>query len=425
MTFVILPKDIGHLQWISAVNGYVFEFDTNALSFGMQPNRYRIASVDILRGIIMIIMALDHTREYFHITAITADPLDPATTTIPLYFTRWITHYCAPVFVLLSGLSAYLSSRNKTRKEASVFLVKRGIWLVLVEIVIVTFGITFNPFYNFIILQVIWAIGCSMILLGLLSAFSYKTVLIAGVAIVGGHNMLDYAALPADGVAGNLWTILLASRGAVIPLGSTHFIMALYAILPWTGVMCLGFSMGKWFQKGFDAAGRKRLLIITGISLTVLFIILRLVNGYGDPAPWSSTDSAWLSFLNTTKYPPSLQYIAMTIGPSILVLALLENVKSSWVHSLSVYGRVPFFYYILHFYMLHLLLVIAFFISGHTSAEIIDVRGSPFWFRPSNFGYGLPVVYLVWVAVVVALYIPCRWFSNYKMTHRQWWLSYI
>jgi uncharacterized membrane protein len=264
-----------------------------------------------------------------------------------------------------------------------------------------------------------------MILLGLLSAFSYKAVLVAGVAIVGGHNILDYATLPDGGVAGNLWTILFTSPGAVIPLSSTHFIGAFYTILPWTGVMCLGFSMGKWFQKDFTAARRKRLLIITGISLTGLFIILRLVNGYGDPRSWSAAENGWLSFLNTTKYPPSLQFIAMTIGPSILLLALLENVKRQWVHSLSAYGRVPFFYYVLHFYMLHILLVIAFFISGHTTAEIIDVQGSPFWFRPSNFGYGLPVVYLVWIAVVVALYLPCRWFSNYKMAHRQWWLSYI
>ncbi|HRP54998.1 heparan-alpha-glucosaminide N-acetyltransferase domain-containing protein [Agriterribacter sp.] len=391
----------------------------------MQPNRYRIASVDILRGIIMIIMALDHSREYFHITALTADPLDPATTTIPLYFTRWITHFCAPGFVLLSGLSAYLSSRNKARSTASAFLVKRGVWLIFVEIVIVTFGITFNPFYNFIVLQVIWAIGCSMILLGLLSSFSYKVVLVAGIAIVGGHNMLDYAKLPPDGIAGNLWTILLTSPGTVIPLSSTHFIMALYTILPWTGVMCLGFCMGKWFRKEFDAARRKRLLVITGVSLVGLFIVLRLVNGYGDPRSWSAAENGLLSFLNTTKYPPSLQYLAMTLGPSILLLALLEDVKAPWLHSLSAYGKVPFFYYILHFYMLHALAVIAFFISGHTTVEIVDAQGSPFWFRPLNFGYGLPVVYLAWAIVVTVLYLPCRWFGNYKITHRKWWLHYI
>jgi uncharacterized membrane protein len=373
----------------------------------------------------MIIMALDHSREYFHITALTADPLDPATTTIPLYFTRWITHFCAPGFVLLSGLSAYLSSRNKTRREAGAFLVKRGAWLIFVEIVIVTFGITFNPFYNFIILQVIWAIGCSMILLGLLSLFSYRVVLVAGIVIVGGHNLLDYATLPADGIAGNLWTIFLTSPGTVIPLSGTRFAGVFYTILPWTGVMCLGFCMGKWFQKGFDAARRRRLLIITGVSLIVLFIVLRFINGYGDPRPWSMEENGLLSFLNTAKYPPSLLYIAMTLGPSILLLALLEHVRKPWVHALSVYGRVPFFYYILHFYMLHVLAVIAFFISGHTTAEIVDAQGSPFWFRPSNFGYGLPVVYLAWMAVVAALYLPCRWFGNYKIKHRKWWIHYI
>ena len=231
----------------------------------------------------MIIMALDHTRDFFHSTALTADPLDASTTTPALYFTRWITHYCAPIFVFLSGLSAYLSSRNKTKAQASGFLIKRGLWLILVEITLVTFGLTFNPFFNFFILQVIWAIGFSMVILGLLMRISYQVVLIAGIVLFFGHNIVDYLNLPQDGVAGNLWSLFLTSSGRVIPIDSSHMIGVFYAILPWTGVMLMGYSIGKWFQKDFPAEKRKRLLLITGSSLILLFIILRYTKGIWQP----------------------------------------------------------------------------------------------------------------------------------------------
>ncbi len=383
---------------------------------------YRIASIDILRGLVMIIMALDHTRDFFHNTAMTADPLDPATTTPALFFTRWITHFCAPVFVFLSGLSAYLSSRSKTKSEASMFLIKRGIWLVLVEICLVTLGITFNPFFNFIILQVIWAIGWSMVVLGLLIRLPFTIILITGILLVFGHNILDYLKLPSSGTSGNLLAILLTSRGMVIPLDSSHFVGVFYAILPWTGVMLLGYCMGTWFQKEFPAEKRKRLLLITGVSTIFLFIILRYIIGYGDPNLWEK--NILYSLINTTKYPPSLQYCCMTLGPALVFLALTENVRSAWSSVVSIYGKVPFFYYILHFYLIHTILVIVFFATGHTVAEIVDPR-LPFLFRPLNFGYNLWIVYAIWLSVVAILYLPCRWYSKYKMQHRQWWLSYV
>lgn len=384
----------------------------------------RIASIDILRGLIMIIMALDHTRDYFHSTAMTADPLDPATTTAALFFTRWITHFCAPVFLLLSGLSAYLSSQRKTRAEASAFLIKRGVWLILAEVTIVTFGLTFNPFFSFILLQVIWAIGWSMIVLGLLIRISYKVVLIVGLVLVFGHNALDYAKLPSNGVAATLCTVLLTSRGSVLPINANHMIGAFYAILPWTGVMLVGYSMGKWFKKDFLAEQRKRLLLLSGSLLILLFIVLRLCRGYGDPGAWKPGQHSLFSFLNTSKYPPSLQFSCMTIGPALLLLALIEDVRSRVADILSVYGRVPFFYFILHFYLLHTLVVIVFFATGLTSADIFDPQ-SIFAFRPVNFGFDLLVVYLIWLSVVAALYMPCRWFNKYKMEHRQWWLTYV
>lgn len=383
---------------------------------------YRINSIDILRGIVMIIMALDHTRDFFHETAMTADPLNPATTTPALFFTRWITHFCAPTFVLLSGVSAFLASRNKTKAGASTFLIKRGLWLVLVEITLVTLGITFNPFYSFIILQVIWAIGWSMVILGLLVRASYYVVFVTGIIFFFGHNILDYLQLPASGITGNLWSILLTSRGTVIPLNSSHVVGVFYAIFPWTGIMLMGYSMGAWFHKDFSAERRKKFLLATGLSLILLFIVLRMLKGYGDPGAWDG--NSIFSFLNTNKYPPSLQYSAMTLGPALLVLALTENIKAGWTKVVSVYGKVPFFYYILHFYLIHTLLVIVFFATGHTTSQIVDPQ-SLFLFRPQTFGFNLWIVYGTWIFVVAVLYLPCKWYSNYKVQHRRWWLSYV
>lgn len=372
----------------------------------------------------MIIMALDHTRDFFHATAMTADPLDLKTTSVALFFTRWITHFCAPVFVFLSGLSAYLSSKSKSRSEASGFLIKRGLWLVVVEIVIVTLGLTFNPFYNFIILQVIWAIGLSMILLGILSAISYRLVLVVGILLFFGHNAFDYASLPQDGVQGYLWKIFFTSRGAVIPINNTHLIGAFYAVLPWTGIMLTGFSLGRWFTKEVSPELRRQRLLIAGSSLLLIFIILRLLRGYGDPGAYQSAVNPFLSFLDTSKYPPSLQYAGMTLGPALILLAFTENIQNRFSSFVTVYGRVPFFYYIMHFYILHTLLVIAFFLTGHSTGEIADPN-IPFLFRPVNFGFGLPGTYAVWAAVVLVLYYPCRWFYRYKTTHSQWWLKYL
>jgi uncharacterized membrane protein len=383
---------------------------------------YRVASIDILRGLIMIIMALDHTREFFHITAMTADPLNGSTTTIPLFFTRWITHFCAPGFVFLSGLSAWLSSGKKSKSAASLFLLKRGSWLILVEVTLVTFGITFNPFFNLVVWQVIWAIGWSMIVLGLLMRISNHLVLIAGIILVFGHNILDYFELPGGNGAGYAWTVLFTARGTSIPLDSTHAIGVFYAIMPWTGLMLLGYSIGSWYQKDFPAPKRKKFLITAGVVTTILFIGLRYIRGYGDPGAWDG--KSFFSFLNTSKYPPSLQFSSMTLGSLLILLSLLENVRAGWSKVLAVYGRVPFFYYILHFYLLHILLVIAFFASGHTVAQISDPR-SPFMFRPLLFGYNLGIVYLVWFAVVAALYYPCRWFNKIKIGRTEWWLKYL
>jgi uncharacterized membrane protein len=385
----------------------------------------RILSIDILRGLVMIIMALDHTRDFFHIGAMTGDPLNPETTTGTLFFTRWITHFCAPTFVFLSGLSAYLSAQSRTPAQASSFLFKRGLWLIVIEIVIITLGLTFNPSYNFIIFQVIWAIGSSMIFLALFSRISYKLVLITGLILVFGHNLFDLLPAPTDPTGGLILKVFLTASGTIIPLSNNHLIGDFYAILPWTGIMFVGYGIGAWYKKGYEADRRQRNLLIVGSLTVFVFIALRLINVYGDPVPRKEHHDLFknlLAFFNVNKYPPSLQYATMTLGPAMLILAFTENINNWFTRITSVYGAVPFFYYILHFYLLHSLLVVVFFATGHTSKEIVQV---PFWFRPATFGYSLPIVYLIWFCIVASLYLPCRWFKKYKETHRQWWLRYV
>jgi len=389
------------------------------------PLSKRILSIDILRGLVMIIMALDHTRDFFHVGAMTGDPLNPDTTTGMLFFTRWITHFCAPTFVFLSGLSAYLSAQNKTAAQASSFLLKRGLWLILIEIVVITFGLTFNPSYNFIILQVICAIGTSMIFLGLASRISYKTVLTIGLILVFGHNLFNLFPAPADSNGGLILKIFFTASGTVVPLSANHFVGVFYAILPWTGVMFVGYGIGAWYKKGYAADRRQRNLLTIGLLTIFVFISLRLINIYGDPVPRKEYHDFFknlLAFFNVNKYPPSLQYIAMTLGPAMLFLALTEKLSNRFTRITSVYGAVPFFYYVLHFYLLHTLLIVVFFATGHSTKEIVQV---PFWFRPAAFGFNLPIVYLIWFCVVASLYLPCRWFKRYKETHRQWWLRYV
>lgn len=386
----------------------------------------RIDSIDVLRGLVMVIMALDHVRDFFHVSAMTADPLDPQTTYLALYFTRWITHFCAPIFVFLSGVSARLAGARRTKAQLSRFLITRGIWLVLVEVAVVSLGITFNPFYSVIILQVIWAIGVSMILLGLLVRTSATVIGVVGALIFVGHDLTDLFP-PVEGAGATLYRLLLTARAVVLPVGENHFIYALYAAIPWSGVMLLGYVSGYYFLRPGEPRVRRRSLLLIGVAAVALFCILRFLNGYGDPAPrkWQKDAvSTVLSFLNTSKYPPSLMFLLMTLGPALILLSYLERVHGKLAAFLTVYGKVPFFYYVLHFYLIHFLTVIAFFATGHHSSQIIDPN-VPFLFRPATFGFDLWVVYLIWMFVVVVLYRPCLWFGRYKKGHKQWWLSYL
>jgi uncharacterized membrane protein len=386
----------------------------------------RIQSIDVLRGIVMIIMALDHVRDYFHNDAFQHDPLDPATTTPLLFFTRFITHFCAPTFLFLAGTSAYLIGLKKTKAALSSFLLKRGLWLILIEVVVISLAWTFNPLYNTIIFQVIWAIGISMVMLGLAVRLPYGVIFAIGAFIVLGHNVLDYPEAADNHNVPFIWDLLHDARFDNYTFAPRHTLVLAYAFAPWTGIMFMGYCAGKLFAPTVDTFKRQKALVSIGLGLIVLFVALRLLNGYGNPLPWTPQQTGmatFLSFMNVHKYPPSLMYICITLGPALIMLALLENVQNRFTGFVKVFGRVPFFYYVLHLYLIHILTVIAFYVSGYGAKDIVGK--SPFFFRPLQFGYSLGVVYIVWVFVVLALYPLCRWYDKYKSTHSQWWLSYL
>lgn len=397
-------------------------------------SRHRINSIDVYRGIIMIVMALDHVRDYFYkvvidnASTVAAGPTDLATTTPQLFFTRWITHFCAPAFIFLAGTSAYLLGQKKSKKELSLFLFKRGVWLLLAEVTIITLGWTFNPFFNVFILQVIFAIGISMILLGVFVQLPYLVILITGAVIVFGHNLLNYDAIGNSVKGGFFSDISYFSNFAMYHINQTHIAIIVYAFLPWTGLMMLGYCFGKLYTADTDPMLRRKWLIRIGCGLILFFILLRFINGYGDPVPWSSHERGpvftFLSFLNVNKYPPSLMFLCITIGVAMLVLAWLEPIQNKATDFFAIYGRVPLFYYILHLYIIHVLVVIFFFINGHPTSEIIS-SNSPFLFRPSTFGFNLWGVYAVWIFVVLSLYPLCKKYDLYKRTHTKWWLSYL
>jgi len=392
----------------------------------------RIESIDILRGIVMVIMALDHTRDYFHIGANTDDPLNLATTTPLLFFTRWITHFCAPIFIFLSGTSVYLQSLRKTKKELGIFLLKRGLWLIVAEWVIIAFAWTFNPFYNIVPFQVIWAIGISMVILGLLILIRlpYYGILALGAILVLGHNLLDIPEA-APGFKPNFWWDVV-HHGVFMPyeFAPGHVAMFVYPFAAWTGVMMLGYCTGVVFTSKYTKEQRRKFLLFTGAGMIILFICLRFSNSYGDPVPWTTQPTALytlFSFIKVNKYPPSLLYLCITIGPALMLLPLLEGIQNRFSKTMVVFGRTAFFYYILHIYLIHLLSAILFFARGHSFADGLNVgERFPFLFVAPGEGYGLGIVYLVWLLVVVALYPLCKRYDAYKTNHREkWMLSYL
>ncbi len=386
----------------------------------------RIQSIDLLRGIVMIIMALDHVRDYFHYDAFLYSPTDLSQTSTTLFFTRFITHYCAPVFVFLAGASAFLSGTKKSKKMLSTFLFTRGLWLVFVEVFILSLFRTFNPSYEYLNLQVIWAIGLSMIVLSGLIYLKTSYILVLSLALVLGHNLLDNVHVSGNGFTSFLWAVLHEQKSFTIGYIS---IFVNYPILPWIGVMALGYCCGSLYTNGFDEKRRRKSLLFIGLGAILLFIALRANNFYGDAANWSSQKNmlySLLSFINVTKYPPSLLYSLITLGPALVFLSVSERPLKSFGKKIIVFGKVPMFYYLAHILIIHIFASIAALMTGYP--EMLMLNTSVFKTTAlKGYGFNLVEVYIIWVAIIFFLYPFCKWFGQYKTANqsKDWWLSYL
>jgi uncharacterized membrane protein len=377
----------------------------------------RLDAIDMLRGLVIAIMALDHTRDFFHFYAQRFDPTDPAKTWPLLFATRWVTHLCAPTFVFLAGVSIYFQKANG-KTDLSSFLLKRGLWLILLECTVVSFGFNFGE--PFISLQVIWAIGASMIAMSVIARLPARSVLALGLAILLLYPFAVSATSGAQGVRGIVRMLALAP--GMIP-GMP--IRVRYAALPWLAIMCLGFGLGSIFR--LPQAERRLRLLQLASGLLLLFLTLRLLDGYGDPVPWSiqtTPTRTFLSFMNVSKYPPSPDYAFATLGISMLLFLILEAVRGPVAKVLLAYGRTSLFTYVCHLYILHFLMIAAVLATGFPFSVATHVVYLSSVVQ-ANWGFSLVIVYFVW-ALTLALLIPLSmWFSALKARRRDWWLSYL
>lgn len=413
-----------------------------------RPFRARIDSIDLLRGIVMVVMMLDHTRDFVSRDAYFFDPTDLSKTNLMLFFTRWITHYCAPVFVFLAGTGAYLQvARGKKKSELSRFLVTRGLWLVVLEFTLVRLGATFSLDTSFLgMMQVIWVIGVSMIVLAALIHLPLRIIAAFGLGMIALHNLLDRFHVQgwhgSNSPVPGFWSkffIILHQAYEPFPVFSPRgpVVFVLYPLIPWVGVMAAGYVLGSLYQ--LNGERRRRILLLAGGAATALFILLRAINHYGDPAHWSEQSTATftvLSFLNTSKYPPSLLFLLMTLGPALLALAVFESgddaARSSRPPEVSgrlrnffvTFGRVPLFFYLLQWPTAHLIAVAAHFAAGKPwrwmFGNLLGASGPP-----PGVGFNLWVVYACWLLGVLLLYPLCKWFAGVKARRRDWWLSYL
>jgi uncharacterized membrane protein len=391
----------------------------------------RATVVDVLRGLVMVLMPLDHTREFF--TSYSGNPLDPQHTTFLLYLTRWVTHLCAPVFVFLAGTSIFLQQRRKIRSHLSRHLLARGLWLIIVELTLVHLVFNFHWQWNIQILEVIWAIGASMMVMALLIHLRMRWVVLIAACLVGGHNLLDGVTPASFGRVGWLWQLLhvpgLVIGQSMIP----PIILVAYPLLPWVGAMALGYAFGSVLVRPKEKGRQWNLR--AGLALLVAFGLLRWTNVYGDPVRWSSQPTWWrtgLSFMNVQKYPPSLLFLLVTLGIAALIAAGIESAEQrdalGWLRSvLQVYGRVPFFYFLLHIALIHLLALVVSAARGENWRWWVTElpNGGVLTGHPPGYGYGLAIVWCIWISVVVLCYPACNWYAGVKKRSRNPLLSYL
>lgn len=375
----------------------------------------RIESIDLLRGTAIIIMTLDQVRVFFHRDSFLFSPTDLSQTNIPVFFTSWAAGFCAPVFVFLAGISAYLYGIKHGTKELSVYLLTRGLWLTLAALLIVTLEQTFDPTYAVINLQLLWTIGISMMVLSAMIYVKPVYILLAGLLLTGGHNLLDAVHVTGTGITAMLWNVLHDAGQYTV---GRFTIIIDYPVLPWIGILATGYYFGTMYVPGYHREKREGALFLLGIGAIAVFIVLRSYNWYGEPAQWAIQENPFfgvLSFLNVTRRPPSLQCILMTLGPALVFLGLAEKPLNKLTATISVLGRTPLFYYFLHIFFIHLLAV-----------AVFDVRDT-LCTGDKAYGVNLLTVYIVWGIVVLLLYPLCKWFDKYKSNHREkkWWLRYL
>ena len=374
----------------------------------------------------MIVMALDHTREFFHSGAMSFQPEDLARTTPALFFTRWITHICAPVFIFTAGLAAFLwLRRGRTAGQLAHFLWKRGLWLVILELTVLRFAMNFGFANGVVLLSILWALGWSMVALGFLVRVPGPALAVLAMGVIAMHNLADSVAASQFGAAAWAWNIL--HQPGIFRAGGTP-VLAAYPLVPWIAVMAAGYCFGPVVTR--DPPQRRWWMLRTGLGLTLAFLVLRGINIYGDPNRWSGQVPGMtvLSFLRCTKYPPSLDFLLMTLGPALLLMAWLDRLALTPKNPLIVFGRVPLFYFLVHLSVIQgLTFPFAFIRYRHTSFLLHPApsMGGPANLYPPDYGYPLWAVYAVWVAVVALLYPVCLWFARLKERRSDWWLSYI
>lgn len=387
------------------------------------PEKNRISSLDFLKGIVMVLMALDHTRDYFHADSFVFDPTDIEKSNLAIFFTRWVTHFCAPAFSMLAGVSAFIMGQKKTKAELSSFLLKRGLWLVFIEFTVVNFGWFFDVHFATVGLITIWSLGMSMIVLSALVYLPFQVILAFSIILIFGHNLLDNVHFE-----GNVfWAILHEFYFYDFKNGYTFFVG--YPLIPWIAVMSLGYCIGKLYEKNFDGNKRRLILNYIGISAIVLFFILRITNIYGNPENWKVFDTlpkTIMSFFNVDKYPPSLSYLLITLSLPFLFLANSEKLKGKIVNFFSTFGRVPFFFYIIHIYIIHFAAIFAAGLTGFGWTSMFLSNWVSYQPSLAGYGFSLSVVYLIWILIVFTTYPICKWFDKYKQNNREkWWLSYL
>ncbi len=384
----------------------------------------RILAIDTVRGLVMVIMALDHVRDLLHLPAPTQDPTDLNTTTAPIFLTRWITHLCAPTFVFLSGTSAYLSLQKRRQQGESIaqtrhFLFRRGLVLIGLELTLINFAFWTDSQFRTMLIQVIYAIGGGLVLLSLLARSPVRWVGALGILIIVGHDLLLLVSPIANPAGQIIWALLFRPQLFSSP---SFTLLVAYPLVPWLGIMLVGYASGVVFDR--PLGDRRRWLFIGGLVSLTLFVGLRFLNQYGDVAHWSTQRTGLftgLSFLNVSKYPPSLLYTLLMLSLMALLLAWADGVDTGLTRVLRVYGTVPMFYYLLHWYLIKLILIVLVYTQGYSL-----VIGTLSFGRPPGFGVSLPFVYSIWLGVVLLLYPLCHWYGRYKSAHpEQHWLRYI